>query len=380
MSSKIKVLLLSPVVTTGGIATWTKILLRLSANVDWHLLDTSKTYEKLTKPVGVRGVVLGLIEAARRIVRVFHRVVKVKPDVVYMTCAPSIGLLRDAMYCILLRFFGLKVIMHLREGDTVGFFEGGRSAFRKLFARITGGAFSRCSCLIVITRKVEAAAKERFPGTRVVYLPNMIELQDRAGLSAEVAPPDQTYDIRILHVGWQDDRKGVFELLDALKHTRRRVLCNLVGDTDPEFRVRIDEQIRQIPNGSKVIYNGPLFGDALWKMYYGADAFVFPSRSEGFPNVLLEAMSAGLPAIVTDIGNMREMIAADSDTPCGLICGLRDPEDIAGKIDTLAGDAELRARLGENARQRVHAKYDANIVVPEIENLVASVVSQESRA
>jgi len=375
VTSKTKVLLLSPVVTTGGIATWTKILLRLSANVGWHLLDTSKTYEKLTKPVGLRGVVLGLIEAAKRIVRVFYCVMRVRPDVVYMTCAPSIGLVRDAIYCILLRGLGIKVIMHLREGDTVGFFEGGRSAFRKCFAAITGRAFSRCNCLIVITRKVEAAAKERFPGTRVVYLPNMIELPERAELPPETAPRDNEYDIRILHVGWQDERKGVFELLEALRNTKHRVLCNLVGDTDPEIRCKIEKEMERVPAGSRAVFNGPLYGDALWKMYYGADAFVFPSRSEGFPNVLLEAMSAGLPAIVTDIGNMHEMIAAESDAPCGLICRLRDPGDIAGKIDMLAGDADMRARLGQNARQRVRARYDAKIVVPEIEDVVASVVS-----
>ena len=78
------------------------------------------------------------------------------------------------------------------------------------------------------------------------------------------------------------------------------------------------------------------------------------SREEGFSNVILEGMAAGLPMIVTDVGGNAEAVL-DSET--GLVVPPLNPKAIGAAIVRLARDAGLRARLGAAARKRVEEQF-----------------------
>ncbi len=79
-----------------------------------------------------------------------------------------------------------------------------------------------------------------------------------------------------------------------------------------------------------------------------AQLLIHPSRAEGTPNAVLEAMAAGLPIIATDVGGTRAVVEAAS---AGIVVAPDDPQALASAIDTLASDPELRVRLGANARE-----------------------------
>jgi glycosyltransferase involved in cell wall biosynthesis len=81
-----------------------------------------------------------------------------------------------------------------------------------------------------------------------------------------------------------------------------------------------------------------------------ADIFVLPSHSEGSPNVLLEAMCAGLPIIATSAGGIPEIVTHTSDA---LMVPTQDPSALATQIDRLLRDRSLRVQLGSAAAQRV---------------------------
>jgi len=94
--------------------------------------------------------------------------------------------------------------------------------------------------------------------------------------------------------------------------------------------------------------------DDVARLLRGADLLVLPSRTEGTPNVVLEAMATGLPCVVTDVGDCRELVA---DT--GIVVA---PEDPAGLATALAAMARLdpvdRADLGARARARIVTSFD----------------------
>ena len=98
------------------------------------------------------------------------------------------------------------------------------------------------------------------------------------------------------------------------------------------------------------IFLGYLSGEPLAKAYASADIFVFPSTTDTFGNVVIEAQASGLPVIVSDLGGPRELV---EDGISGLITKSRDAEDVARAITLLVSDRELRARMGEKARQSV---------------------------
>nr|ASV47117.1 hypothetical protein [uncultured bacterium] len=86
-----------------------------------------------------------------------------------------------------------------------------------------------------------------------------------------------------------------------------------------------------------------------------ADVFCLPSRSEGFPLALVEAMLAGRACVASTAGGMPEAL----DGGCGLLVPPDDPAALAGALRRLAGDPAERARLGSAARRRAAARFTA---------------------
>ncbi len=86
-----------------------------------------------------------------------------------------------------------------------------------------------------------------------------------------------------------------------------------------------------------------------------ADVFVMPSRWEGAPLALMEAHGAGLPAVVSDIESMSEVV---NDCAGALVGKVDDPDSIAGKWAELLADGELRKKLGTRARERALENWD----------------------
>lgn len=81
-----------------------------------------------------------------------------------------------------------------------------------------------------------------------------------------------------------------------------------------------------------------------------SDVFLLSSLSEGISNAVLEAMACGLPVVTTDCGGMREVV---TDGREGFVVPVREPEQMATKLATLAHDLELRRAMGAAARQRI---------------------------
>lgn len=104
----------------------------------------------------------------------------------------------------------------------------------------------------------------------------------------------------------------------------------------------------------------------------GADVGVSSSCSEGFANAIGEAMSTGLPCVVTDVGDSGVIVG---DT--GLIVPPRDPERLAdGLLSVLRMSSQERALLGRNARERIEREYSLRVVVDRYATLYEELAAQ----
>jgi glycosyltransferase involved in cell wall biosynthesis len=88
-----------------------------------------------------------------------------------------------------------------------------------------------------------------------------------------------------------------------------------------------------------------------------SEVFVLSSRSEGFPVSVLEAMAAGLPVVATDVGGVREAV---EDGETGFLVPAADSEALAGALERLLVDGELRRRLGAAGRARALSRFDVS--------------------
>jgi len=151
-----------------------------------------------------------------------------------------------------------------------------------------------------------------------------------------------------------DVYKSQWMVAEAVAELHRRgypITIDFIGPAyEPALR-RLRETLKRVdPAGDFIRYRGALGGDDLVRAYHAADGFVFASTCENMPNILLEAMAAGLPIACSSRGPMSEIIGD------GAI--FFDPDDaasIAESVGILLDDHERRSRLAERAFQRAAA-------------------------
>jgi glycosyltransferase involved in cell wall biosynthesis len=107
-----------------------------------------------------------------------------------------------------------------------------------------------------------------------------------------------------------------------------------------------------------------------------ADVHVSASHTESFPNNILEAMCAQLPIIATNVGGVSEQL---EDGVSGILVPARTPHRLSAAIETLAGNPELRAKLGRAARHRVACAFPIERVVVALEDIYGSLAERRHR-
>jgi glycosyltransferase involved in cell wall biosynthesis len=160
-------------------------------------------------------------------------------------------------------------------------------------------------------------------------------------------------------VGRLAPEKGFADLLRALALTRRTtaaIALVLVGD-GPE-RAALRTLADHLGLADAVHFLGTR-GD-LREVYGGLDILALPSLEEGSPNVLLEAMAAGLPVVATSVGGVPEIV---QDGRTGILVPPAAPGALAQALSSLAADGAGRRRLGAEGQRRVRAEFDIGVTV-----------------
>ena len=142
----------------------------------------------------------------------------------------------------------------------------------------------------------------------------------------------------------ENELKPLLALVEQARPGQVRFL--VVGDGPYEQEVRA-----RAPRGT--VLTGKLHGTALSEAFASGDVFLFPSTTDTFGNVILEAQASGLPVIVSDIGGPRDLVSHGID---GLISKGHDAGELTEAIRTLASDSTLRIKMGKAARVRVESR------------------------
>jgi glycosyltransferase involved in cell wall biosynthesis len=158
-------------------------------------------------------------------------------------------------------------------------------------------------------------------------------------------------EIVLLSVGRLSREKGHAELLRAIARIHQaepglRLRLLLVGDGHEAARLR--ELSSRLGIEKIVSFEG--HQAAVSDYYAAADIFVLPSHSEGSPNVLLEAIDAGLPVVATAVGGIPEMVTNETDA---LLVPGRDVVALSNAVLRLIHDEALRFRLKSHATSRL---------------------------
>src|SRR5262249_30598239 len=107
------------------------------------------------------------------------------------------------------------------------------------------------------------------------------------------------------------------------------------------------------------------------------DVSVLCSRSEGFPNAVIEALAASCPVVATPVGGVPEVIL---DRQTGLLVPVDEPEALAARVRELRRDAVLRRRLIDAGLARVRSKYHQTPVIAQLEALYQDLTGEAGKS
>ncbi len=283
-----------------------------------------------------------------------------KPDAIYTLLAQNkIGFLRDSIYIFLSSLIGAKVICQFHGEGFNRFYKNRRRYFQYIIAR----TISKVDLLLVQGENL----KNQFFGflayDKLRVVPNGINVRE-FNLQKDYSPSDK---VKVLFLSSLFPSKGfvdVYEVAKSLTKENKELKFIFAGELCGKDRnILYDGQGRRLPalkdlsslnNGDSVKYVGPVYGRAKVKLMFDADIFVLPSYSESFPTVVLEAMAAGLPLIVTPVGALTEIIKDGEN--CRFIAS-GDRKALRKRILELAGDVDLRERMGKANRWLVESEF-----------------------
>jgi glycosyltransferase involved in cell wall biosynthesis len=229
----------------------------------------------------------------------------------------------------------------------------------------------------------EEAAAAGLQQGQLLWMPNPVDTglyapcdpSRRAQLRARLGIPGAA--VVVLFVGRLAPEKELHTLLTAFRcvaDARPDPLLLLVGDGP--CREELERLAAEPPLAGRVRFLGARSPAQVCEYLQAGDIFALVSSLEGFSCSLLEAMSAGLPSVVSNIPANAQLIEPGVH---GLHATTGDPDSIAGALLQLIEDPLLRERMGAAARERVLENYSIDRVVDRYEAIFAEIPGVRSR-
>ena len=257
------------------------------------------------------------------------------------------GMPSGAVAWLIRKLHGIPYIISLRGGDVPGFrpydFKWVHNSIAPFLRVIWGSA----SAVVANSRGLRDLALAFDPAREIPIIPNGVDGGMYRDDGRAWSPP------RILSAGRVVYQKG-FDL-------GLRALAQLTG-LEWEWRIAGDgsqlEALRALANelgiSQRVIFLGWLERGELSRCYHQANIFLFPSRHEGMPNAVLEAMASGLPVVATRIAGSEELVL-DGET--GALVKAEDVDALRESLRSLLTAEKMRVQMGHAARLRVEKEY-----------------------
>ncbi len=330
--------------TRGGISSFVKVMRETPLWGRWHVrhVATHRDGSALVK----------LLTFARASGSVLWELVVHRPNVMHLHMSSYGSFARKSLVAWAGRLARVPVVIHVHGSEFDSFFE----RCPRVLQRYISATLNEASVVIALGETWAKRLATIAPKAYVVVVPNAVTPRTQT----PQPDPDAGQPVSVLFLGIIGDRKGAFTLIDAwammtkASAGRAGAQLTLAGDGAVEQARERVQQLDLVDDVHVLGWTAPEEVEALLRT---SQVLVLPSRSEGQPMAVLEAMARGLCVVVTDVGGISDMV----DASCGVFVPVDDSHALAAALGSVITDHSRRERLGAAALQRVRERFDAEV-------------------
>jgi glycosyltransferase involved in cell wall biosynthesis len=262
--------------------------------------------------------------------------------------------MRKSILIRIVKFFKVKVILHLHSGEFKDFYNDECNAQKKEHIRNT---FNMADKVIVLSTQwlswLNTILKDKDKGI-VVY--NAVSIKP-------IEPAQRDEFFNFVFLGRLSDRKGVTDLIIAFSNVLKRYPhSRLLLGGDGELQ-KFKSLVVELNLNPYVEFLGWISGEEKFNLLKRADSYVLPSYNEGFPMGILEAMSCKVPIIATRVGGIPDAITSGEE---GVLIKAGDVDElIQAMIFSIESPAEIES-MQLKANNKYITKFSPEIIIPQL--------------
>ena len=271
---------------------------------------------------------------------------------------------RKSIIIRLTKFLGAKTIIHLHGGEFETFYSKECSERKKQHIRAT---FDMADRIIVLSKSSLECVN--------TIVNNVDKVCIVYNASPEITLPKRSSEQKnILFLGRLSQNKGVEDLIDAfakITSTHPDIQLQLAGDGDI---TRYKTQAIQLGIASRVDFLGWISGEAKRQCLANATIYCLPSYHEALGMGILEAMSANVVVVATNVGGIPDVIENGKE---GILVEAGNVDALAIALSTMLENDELRAQYVNAAKSKYRLNFSPNIIIPQLNDIYKELLEEK---
>ena len=257
------------------------------------------------------------------------------------------GIPSGAVTWLIKKIYKIPYIVSLRGGDVPGFRPYDFDIYHKLLSPFLHVIWKNAFSVVANSNGLHDLAMKFDSRFEIPIIPNGVDLDEIKAAERDWLPP------RLLSVGRLVHQKGLDLAMHALAGLKDKEWEWVIVGDGPQIGV-LKSLAKELGIDDRIVFSGWQSRQQLNEHYGRSNLFLFPSRHEGMPNAVLEAMASGLPVIASRIAGNEELVV---NNETGLLVPSENIETLREALEKLLNDAPIRKQMGEASRRRVEENY-----------------------
>ena len=335
----------------GGILKSCSIIKNSSIVNNFTLITIDSTQISNPPP----NILIRSLLAIKRFVLFTYKLISEKPNLALIFTSDGFSAIEKGLMCSIASFLNCNVIIFPRAGNLIS-----QTKNSKLMKFLIKNLFISARIFLCQGDKWKDFAIDElgFQSSDVKIINNWTATKELLALGAN-RNFDHNKSINLLFVGWLEEFKGVHELLEVARDLLEEgYVFNLTfaGDGNSSKKAKIFIKDNNLSNNIHLC--GWVNETQLKELLSKNDIFILPSWAEGLPNSMIEAMSAGLSIIVSDVGVISDFI---KNGETGLLIEPRNMQSLRNAIIDLLEDKDLRKKIAINGHTLAKNTFSSEI-------------------